>query len=48
MTKQQVIQQYKQAAAAAIDEARQNGKWDKNTAKARAEVAAAKRFRLYG
>ena len=47
MTKQQAIEQYKQAAVAAIAEAKQNGKWDKNSAKARAEVAAARRLRSF-
>ena len=47
MTKQQAIQQYKQAAAAAMAEAIANGKWDKNTAKARAEAVAARRPRAF-
>lgn len=44
----EAIEAYKAAAAAAMAEAIENGKWDKNTAKARAEVAAARRLRRDG
>ena len=45
MKLQQAIENYNKAADAAMAEARQNGKWDKNTLKAKAEAAAAKALR---